>query len=110
MGLLDGVLGSFLGAEGASLVTGAIEQHGGLQGIVSQLQAGGLAGAVNSWISPGENQAVSPGQLQQALGPQAVEAIAARLGVAPDDLTSKLSTLLPSVIDRLTPNGVLPPT
>ena len=38
MGLLDGVLGGIVGAEVNNLVSGIIEKHGGVQGLISQFE------------------------------------------------------------------------
>ena len=38
MGLLDGVLGGVVGAGMVSVVNNLLEQHGGLQGLISQFQ------------------------------------------------------------------------
>jgi uncharacterized protein YidB (DUF937 family) len=109
MGLFDGVLGGVIGAEMATVVNGLIERHGGLQGVVSELQSKGLGGAVQSWIGPGANQPVSADQLHQALGPDTVAQLAAKIGMSPQELAAKLSEVLPQAIDRVTPNGMLPP-
>jgi uncharacterized protein YidB (DUF937 family) len=90
------------------VVTKLIEDHGGVQGIVSELQAKGLGDTVQSWISPGANQPVSPDQLRQALGPDMMAQLAAKLGVTPDVMAAKLSEVLPQAMDKLTPGGVIP--
>ena len=46
MGMLDGLLGGAVGAEMATVVNGLIEKHGGVQGIVAQLEQQGLGGTV----------------------------------------------------------------
>ena len=38
MGLLDGVLGGIVGAGMMTVVTGIIEKHGGVQGVVSEFR------------------------------------------------------------------------
>ena len=43
MGMLDGILGGVVGAEMATVVNGLIQKHGGVQGIVTQLEQQGLA-------------------------------------------------------------------
>ena len=108
MSLLDGVIGGAVGAEMVSVVNGLIQKHGGVQGIVNQLQQQGLGPTVQSWINDGPNQPISPNQVHQAFGTDAINAIAARLGMNPQDLAQKLSHALPQVIDKLTPNGTLP--
>ena len=109
MGLFDGLLGGVIGAEMATVVNGLIEKHGGVQGIVSELQAKGLGGTVQSWVGMGANQPVSADQLHQALGADALSQLAAKIGISPQDLAGKLAQVLPQAVDALTPHGVVPP-
>jgi uncharacterized protein YidB (DUF937 family) len=51
---------------------------------------------------------ISAEQLQNVLGSDAVAGIAAKLGIHPDDALGQLSTMLPSLVDKLTPNGSAP--
>jgi uncharacterized protein YidB (DUF937 family) len=108
MGLFDGILGGVIGAGMTQVVTKLIEDHGGVQGIVSELQSKGLGDTVQSWISTGANQPVSADQLHQALGPDMMAQLAAKLGVSPDVMAAKLSEVLPQAMDKLTPGGVIP--
>jgi uncharacterized protein YidB (DUF937 family) len=109
MGLLDGLLGGVVGAELATTVNSLIVKHGGIQGVVSQLQHQGLGGTVKSWISDGPNQPISPEQVHSAFGSQLISELAAKAGISPQELAQKLSQVLPQVIDKATPNGILPP-
>jgi uncharacterized protein YidB (DUF937 family) len=106
MGLFDGILGGVVGAEMATVVNGLIEKHGGVQGIVAQLEQQGLGSTVRSWVGTGANQAITPDQIHQAFGSDAVKQIAARLNMTPEDLAAKLSQVLPQAIDKITPGGV----
>jgi uncharacterized protein YidB (DUF937 family) len=108
MGLLDGLLGGAVGAGVVTVVNGLIEKHGGVEGIAKELESKGLGGAVQSWIGTGPNQAISPDQVHQALGPDTVKELAAKIGLSPDDLAQKLSQILPQAIDKLTPHGAVP--
>ena len=109
MGLLDGVLGGAVGAEMATVVNSLIQQHGGVQGIVTQLEQQGLGNTVRSWIGTGPNQPISTDQVHQAFG-GALGPLAAKLGISPQELAQKLSQALPGAIDRLTPGGSVPKT
>jgi uncharacterized protein YidB (DUF937 family) len=109
MGLFDGVLGGIVGAEMTSVVTQLIEKHGGVQGIVTQLEQQGLGNTVQSWIGTGPNQPISPTQVHQAFGPGILSELAAKTGLSPQDLAQKLSQVLPQVVDKLTPAGSVPP-
>jgi uncharacterized protein YidB (DUF937 family) len=106
MGLFDGVLGGLVGAEMATVVNSLIEKHGGVQGIVAQLEQQGLGGTVRSWVGTGANQPISADQIHQAFGSETVKQLAARIGMSPEDLAAKLSAVLPQAIDKLTPGGV----
>jgi len=110
MGLFDGLLGGVVGAEMATVVNGLIEKHGGVQGIVTQLEQQGLGGTVRSWVGTGANLPITPDQIHQALGSDTVKQLAARFGMSPEDLAAKLSTVLPQAIDKLTPGGAVAKT
>jgi uncharacterized protein YidB (DUF937 family) len=92
----------------ATVVNGLIEKHGGVQGIVAQLEQQGLGGTVRSWVGTGANQAITPDQVHQAFGSDVVKELAAKVGLSPDVLASKLSQVLPMAIDKLTPTGAVP--
>jgi len=133
MGLLDSVLGAVLGgnqgAQGAQnpqammlqAVLGMLLNSGqqggaggagglgGLGGLMNALRQGGLGGQLDSWISTGPNQAVSPDQLQSALGgSDLLGSLAQQLGGSHGDAASMLSQVLPGLIDQLTPQGQAP--
>ncbi len=106
MGMLDGLLGGAVGAEMATVVNGLIQKHGGVQGIVAQLEQQGLGGTVRSWVGTGANLPITPDQIHQAFGSETVKELAAKIGISPQDLAAKLSQILPQAIDKLTPGGV----
>ena len=108
MGLFDGILGGVVGAEMATAVNSLIQKHGGISGIVDELKSKGLGDTVKSWVGTGPNQPVSTDQIHQALGADTVSSLAAKAGVSVKDMLSKLSTALPTAIDKLTPGGVVP--
>jgi uncharacterized protein YidB (DUF937 family) len=107
MGMFDGLLGGVVGAEMATVVNGLIEKHGGIQGIVAQLEQQGLGATVRSWVGTGANQPITADQVHQAFGPDTVKQLAAKFGMSPEDLSAKLSQVLPQAIDKLTPGGVV---
>ena len=118
MGLFDEVL-SMAGA-----VAGQQEQHagalsaimeyvnspqvGGVAGLQKMFEQGGLGGVFSSWLSNGENQPISAEQLQNVLDSGAFEQAAKNAGIDPNQLTGMMSTLLPHLVDKLTPNGQIP--
>ena len=113
MGLLDELAGSamsgMLGNSTNPLVHGAMEmiqnQPGGLSGLVQNFEQKGLGGAVQSWVGTGQNLPITADQITHVLGSDAVKNLAAKAGISPDQAGSQLASLLPGIIDKLTPNG-----
>jgi uncharacterized protein YidB (DUF937 family) len=83
--------------------------HEGITNLQNQAQNQGLGGLVNSWIGTGSNQPIAPDQVQSVLGSDTLNQIAARIGIPPAIASVALSKILPALVDRLTPNGQLPP-
>ena len=108
MGLLDGVLGGLVGGGLASIVSGLIADQGGIAGLVSKLEGGGLGEVARSWVGTGPNAPVSGDQLQQVLGSDLIQQLAAKTGLSTQELTQKLAQVLPTVVDAMTPGGVIP--
>jgi uncharacterized protein YidB (DUF937 family) len=101
--ILKGPLGGVLGGAAAGSVI-----SGGLGDLLKQLQQGGQGDAANSWVGKGQNKAIAPNDLANALGADQINALASQSGLSRDDLLGGLSQLLPQVVDHLTPDGRLP--
>ena len=115
MGLLDGLLQNVLGASAqqgqGSMMQAALqvlEQNGGLPGIISKFEHGGMSDHVGSWVGTGANLPINGAQLQEILGSGSIGEIAQRLGMSHGDASSGLAQVLPHVIDKLTPAGQIP--
>ena len=119
MGLFDEVLSSVTG--GGQTATAAPDNStlhaamqlvnnypGGLSGLVQNFHEKGMGGVVSSWVGTGQNQPISGDQLQAALGNEHVQAFAKAAGIDTSAAGGQLAQLLPSIIDKLTPNGQVP--
>ena len=60
---------------------------------------------VRSWVNRGDNQPIEPRGLEEALGADAIEALTRQTGLSRDELLSRLSAVLPTAVDRMTPEG-----
>jgi uncharacterized protein YidB (DUF937 family) len=108
MGWLDGFVGGVIGAEALSLVKHYLDQHGGLEGVVAELEKTGYGQQVKSWIGDGSNLPISPEQIKEALGSEKIKQLAAATGLPVDKVAEYLSQHLPNVVDKATPGGQLP--
>lgn len=107
--VLGGALNSGQGGNLLSSLVGMINsQPGGLSGLIQTLQQNGLGGAVSSWVGTGANQAVSGDQIQSALGGGLLSELAQKVGLPESEVGSQVASLLPGLVDHLTPGGELP--
>jgi uncharacterized protein YidB (DUF937 family) len=81
---------------------------GGLAGLLEAFHNKGLGDIARSWVSTGENQPVSPGQVESVFGRERLEELANSAGVPVDAFKAKLAQYLPTVVDKLTPDGEVP--
>lgn len=112
MGLLDRVTGFFGGDQAKAIdsIKGMLDPNGpigGLEGIKKKFEDAGLGDKVQSWIGGGENLPVSSDEIKRAL-PDQVQNLSGELGKSPDEVAGQLSELLPEVVNKVTPDGVLP--
>ena len=111
MGFLDSIAGAVLGkigGEQAGMAQAAIEmfnQNGGIDGLLDKFKAGGLAEQAASWVGKGENLPISAEQISSVLGNGAIADLAAKFGISPETLSAQIAQHLPTMIDKLTPNG-----
>ena len=73
MGILDGLLENVLGigaqqsqASMLQVALQVLEQNGGLPGIISKFEHGGMSDHVGSWVGTGANMPITGAQLQDA--------------------------------------------
>ncbi len=103
-------MGSLLGGSGgqtSDFLSSLLNQAGGLPGLKQKFEQAGLTEVFASWVSTGENKAVQPDQMEQALGADAVADLARKLGLNTGMVLPLISQFLPQVIDKLTPRGVV---
>ena len=107
-GMVRGDEGELPGVQGGILEMIAGRESGGLGCLVQSFQEKGLGGIISSWIGTGENQTISADQIQQVLGSDTIQNLAAKFGIQPEELSGKLAEFLPGTIDNMTPDGTLP--
>src|SRR5215813_7851618 len=89
---------------------GSVGGTGGLDGLVNAFQRGGMGDVMSSWIGTGSNQSISPGQLSDVLGPDVMSQFGKAAGVSGHEAGSVLASLLPALVNGLTPQGKVPQT
>jgi uncharacterized protein YidB (DUF937 family) len=119
MGILDGLLGSRMGGMTGDGTGGKqspllqialqlMQQNGGLQGMLGKFQQAGYGAQADSWVSTGQNQPLNADALSQVLGHGQLSQIAQQLGLSQGAVAGGLASVLPQVIDKMTPQGQVP--
>ena len=93
-GQSGGIIGQLLGGLGGG--TGG----NGMASMLETLAASGLGAQVTSWMSNQSNLPVSPQQIQDALGSQQVQDLAAKSGLPIGDFLKHLAEHLPTAASQ----------
>lgn len=78
---------------------------GGLSGLVQMFEQQGLGHLIGSWIGTGQNLPVTGQQVENVLGHGRLAELAQQAGIPPGQASSVLASVLPGLVDRLTPTG-----
>jgi outer membrane protein OmpA-like peptidoglycan-associated protein/uncharacterized protein YidB (DUF937 family) len=118
MGTLDAILseaGTQFGLNSTkttSLLSGLLslinETPGGLGAFLDRLRKSGLSEFVSSWLGGGAPRPISSATLETAIGRDSIDKIASKAGLSFSTASSALAFMLPGIVQRLTPGGVIP--
>jgi uncharacterized protein YidB (DUF937 family) len=117
-GGLDDMLGGLLGGRGGGgggtmgalmPVLAGLLASGGLSKILGGLRANGLSAQADSWVGKGANEPVSGKDIEQAAGKEQIQKVAQQLGISESQAADALAQALPEVVDKVSPEGKLPP-
>jgi uncharacterized protein YidB (DUF937 family) len=118
MGLLDqvgGALGGALGQGGGGVkaillqqLVAMLSKPGAVQQLMGAFKGAGLENILQSWVGTGQNLPISGDQVKQVLGSGKVAELAQHAGVGESEASNLLASILPQVIDKITPGGNVP--
>jgi uncharacterized protein YidB (DUF937 family) len=112
MGVLDQItskLGGQDGQEGGlASIQNFFSSNGGLQGLTEKLSNSGMGKQVQSWIGPGENEPISGQQVQEAVDPNELHAMAQNAGLSDEEASEQLAQAMPQMVNEATPQGQIP--
>jgi uncharacterized protein YidB (DUF937 family) len=118
MGTLDAVLAEastqfgISSAKTTSLLSGLLaminEMPGGLGAFVDRLRKSGLGDFVSSWLGSGEPRPISSTSLEAAIGRDSIDKLASKAGLSYATAASALAFMVPKLVNRLAPGGVIP--
>jgi uncharacterized protein YidB (DUF937 family) len=115
--ILDGLAGGGTGKGGGMggllggllPMVGELLAGGGLQKVLEGFQENGLAEQTGSWVGTGANEPISGDDVRNVVGSAEITRIAGQLGISEAEAASALAQVLPAVVDKVSPDGQLPP-
>jgi len=112
MGYLDDMMGKLGGKDGKDGGVASVQKlfssSGGLHGLMTKLEQSGCSQQVQSWIGKGDNKPVSGPQIQKAMDPGQINAMAKQSGMTPEETCDQVAHALPDMVDHATPEGKMP--
>lgn len=126
MGLLDDVMKNVGGLEGIAgmaaknpqLVAAAatllsskdssVGGSGGLGALMSAFDSKGLGSVMSSWVGSGSNESIGAEQIVSVLGNDTLSQFASKAGIGLAEAGPALASVLPSLVNQLTPQGQVP--
>lgn len=112
MALLDNLFESVISkvaGDNAGLISQFLKDNGGLGGLAEKFQNGGAGEAFASWVGTGDNKTIASDTINKILGSSQVQQVAQKLGLDVNQASDLIATLLPQVIDKLTPDATVTP-
>ncbi len=93
-----------------SAISGLVSDDDGnidISSIISNLNSGGFASLVGSWLGDGDNDEIEPSQIQEIFGSDKISEFAEKLGLDEDSALNGLAGAIPTIIDKSSSGGSL---
>ena len=118
MGTLDAILteaGTQFGlsnSKASSLLSSLLsvinETPGGLGAFLDRFRKVGFGESVSAWLGNAQPRSISETALESAVGREWIDKIGSRAGVSYSTATSALGFMIPNLVHRLAPGGIVP--
>jgi len=96
---------------GAPLLTLLLRRltRGGLDRLLNRARRVGLGAKVDSWIATGRgNEPLTDTEVRRIMEPAEIRRISIETGLPDEEVTHRVATALPVLIDEVTPDGRVP--
>src|SRR5690349_6098486 len=87
---IGSLIGQLTGGLGSSGGVGGL-LSGGLGELMDRFKQTGHSEIADSWVSNGPNKKISPGQLEQAVGPDVLDTLSRQTGLPRQEIVARLS-------------------
>ncbi len=91
-----------------ALLLAAINQFGGIRGLLTQFKEKGLGDVTQGWMEGKGLDKLTTAQVDQVFGNEAVQRLAEKVGLPPQAVSEQVSKFLPTLVHHLSADGRVP--
>ncbi|MGX5843590.1 YidB family protein [Mesorhizobium sp. ArgA1] len=77
--------------------------------ILDRFRGAGAGSKVDSWVGSGPNEPIEPNDVEAAIDDHTLTSLSMQTGLSREELISRITRDLPEAVNKMTPNGALPP-
>lgn len=77
--------------------------------ILDRFRGAGAGSKVDSWVGTGPNQPIESNDVEAAIDDETLTSLSMQTGLSREELISRITRDLPEAVNKMTPNGELPP-
>ena len=77
--------------------------------ILDRFRGAGAGSKVDSWVGTGPNEPIQPSDVEAAIDEDTLTSLSMQTGLSREDLIRRITRDLPEAVNKMTPNGDLPP-
>jgi len=77
--------------------------------ILDRFRGAGAGSKVDSWVGTGPNQPIQPSDVEAAIDEDTLTSLSMQTGLSREELISRITRDLPEAVNKMTPDGKLPP-
>ena len=79
-----------------------------LKTLLERFNSSGMWDKTRSWVGAGDNAELRSQEVERVFGPNDLARIAKEAGLPPNEVAEELAELLPKIVDKFSPAGVMP--
>jgi uncharacterized protein YidB (DUF937 family) len=77
--------------------------------ILDRFRNAGAGGKVDSWVKKGPNEPLAKNEVEAAIDEETLRSLSEQTGLTREELIARITQVLPEAVDKMTPDGELPP-
>lgn len=85
-----------------------VQRNGGMKAVLDKFRQKGFERQTQSWVATGANQPLDESAVEQVVGQEDLREMAQRLGVPEPEVVQAFASIMPEMVDKLSPEGQLP--